>query len=91
MKLTELISNGNSITGGFSHSWPAVKFLIVGKDLGMITEKGIERAEGRPSVACQFSRAIYCRNGFVLLPGAERLCDIATKTTNISSHYGNLI
>jgi hypothetical protein len=48
--LTELVSDGDSLAGGFGYCWPAVEFLGVREDLGVVAEEGVEGAERCPSI-----------------------------------------
>lgn len=48
--LTELVSDGDSVASGLSYCGPAVEFLRVRVDLGVVAEECVEGAEGCPSI-----------------------------------------
>ena len=39
---TQLVSNGDTITGSFGYSWPAVELLRSGGDLSVVAEESVE-------------------------------------------------
>ena len=51
-KLTELVPDLNAVARGLGHGGPAVELLRVGRDLGVVAEEGVERAERRPPASC---------------------------------------